>query len=184
VSRPGETAGDFAARVDQALREQRDVAVGKLRVKYAPKLAALQERVRRAQERVEREESQYGHQKVQTAISIGATVLGALFGRKIVSSTSVGRAATAMRGASRAGRERKDVGRAKENLAHVREQLAQLEKEFEAEVQRLRPAGPSAQEAVQPLRIRPRKSDIAVAEVAVAWIPWKLSADGCVEPLP
>ena len=78
----------------------------KLRKKYQPKLARLTDRIRRAEQRFQREQEQYSQLKTQTAISIGSTILGALFGRKLTSASGVGRATTAMRGAGRATRER------------------------------------------------------------------------------
>ena len=83
VSRPGEAEGDFKISLRAAVREERDLAVEKLRQRYAPKLARLQERIRAADQRVEVEQSQYTQKRAQTAISIGATVVGALFGRKL-----------------------------------------------------------------------------------------------------
>ncbi|HOC19536.1 MAG TPA: hypothetical protein PKK95_14790, partial [Vicinamibacterales bacterium] len=84
VSNPGETEGDFRVRLQQAARERRDEAVADLRERYAKRLAQLQDRLRRAQEAREREQNQASTQKMQTAISFGATLLGALMGRKKV----------------------------------------------------------------------------------------------------
>jgi hypothetical protein len=52
------------------------------------------------QEPQTRETGQAKQQYVQTAISVGATLLGALLGRKTVSTSALGRATTAARGAS------------------------------------------------------------------------------------
>src|SRR6185436_17642543 len=90
-SGPGESEAEFRARLVHAGREQRDGKVEALRQKYAPKLARADAAVRRAEEQVERQQAQYGGQKVQTVISVGATVLGALLGRRL-GSGSVGRA--------------------------------------------------------------------------------------------
>jgi len=99
VSKPGESERDFRIRLQQAAHEQRDQSVERLRQKYAPKITALQERIRRAEQAVEREAEQAKQSGIQTAISVGATLLGAFMGRKAVSATTVGRAATAARGA-------------------------------------------------------------------------------------
>ena len=72
-------------RFNGRLPEARDEALDDLREKYTKRLTRLDEKIRRAEERVEREESQYSQQKMQTAISIGASLVGALFGRKIAS---------------------------------------------------------------------------------------------------
>ena len=73
---------------------------------------ALAERLRRAEQAVDREQQQASDQKLQTAVSMGATVLGALFGRKAVSIGTLGRATTAARGVGRTMKEDSDVKRA------------------------------------------------------------------------
>lgn len=97
TSRPGEDRAAMMVRVRDAMHEKRDLELEKLRKPYAPKLKRLEDKIRTAEARLEREKSQYSGQKFQTAISIGATVLGALFGRKVASVGTVGRAGTAAR---------------------------------------------------------------------------------------
>ena len=63
-SQAGESEGDFRVRLQQAAREQRDLRIEKLRKTYAPKLRSLQDRIRRAEQRVQREQSQYSHSKM------------------------------------------------------------------------------------------------------------------------
>ncbi|MDQ3097476.1 MAG: ATP-binding protein, partial [Chloroflexota bacterium] len=121
------------AAVDLKRREERDAAVEKLRTRYAPKLRGAQEKVRNAAQVVERESGQAQGAKVQTAVSIGATVLGALFGRKLGTGT-IGRGTTAARGAARAMEQQQDVERAKEDLEAAEQQLARLEEELQAEI--------------------------------------------------
>jgi hypothetical protein len=170
VSKPGETEGDFRARLAVSLREKRDVEVEKLRRTYAPKLATVQEQLRRAQARVAAEKSQMGQQAMQTAISIGATVLGAFFGRKTMSVGNMGRAATAMRGAGRTLRERGDIQRADESVAAVQSRLDALEQEFSQETLRIQTGCDPASLDITTTRIRPRKTDITVPVIALAWI--------------
>src|SRR5262249_6117072 len=152
ISKPGESETDFRARIGQAGREKRDEAVAKLRDKYAPKIAALQERIRRAEQTVERESEQVTHQGIQTAISIGATLIGAILGRKAVSATTLGRATTAARGAGRILKERQDVGRAQESTEALRAQLAELEAAVKAESDQIGATGEAAIEALETVR--------------------------------
>ncbi len=126
-------ASDAVAESDQKSREQRDAALEKLRAQYAPKLHKLKERVRNAEQVVQREEGQARGAKVQTAISAGATILDALIGRK-VSRTSLGRATTAARGAQRAMQQEEDVKAAKEDLASAQAEYERLEQELVAKV--------------------------------------------------
>jgi hypothetical protein len=182
-SREDETEGDFRGRLNHLQHEKRDLAIEKLRKQFSPKLAGLEERLRKAQVRVDREKSQYGQQKVQAAISVGATVLGALFGRKTLSTGTVGRATTSMRGFGRTAREREDVARAVQEVEVIRTRLADLERQFQSEAARVQGDFEPEDIVLQEIRIRPRKTDIRMEGLALVWTPWGVSRDGIAEPL-
>ncbi len=183
ISEAGETEGDFRARLQQVAREQRDLQVEKLRKKYTPKLARLQDRIRKTEQRIGKEAAQYGQQKMQTAISVGATLLGALFGRKVASVGNVGRASTAMRGVGRASREKQDIARAREDLAAQQKMLEDLEKEFESETLEVATGLDASTLSLEQIDVRLRKSDTMVESVGLVWMPWRVGPDGIAEPL-
>jgi hypothetical protein len=182
VSRPGETEGDFRVRLAQAAREKRDQDVESLRKRYAPKAASLQDRIARAEQRTEVEKSQYDQQKIQTAISMGATILGAFFGRKLTSAGNVGRATTAMRGVGRAAREREDLGRALESAEELRGQLLALEAELQEEISGIQRSTDPMALSMEEIAIHPRKADISITRLALVWTPWKVNRDGTSGP--
>jgi hypothetical protein len=182
TSAPGEPDGEFRARLALAARERRDSAVEDLRRKYAPKLQAFEDRERRAQERIAREQSQLTQQKFQTAISVGASILGAFMGRKTLSVTNMNRAATAVRSATRVGRESSDVDRADDNLDVIRQQHADLQRQFDADTAALERSLDVSTLSFRTVQVTPRKSDIAVGEVAIVWAPWRTGADGFPAP--
>jgi hypothetical protein len=163
ISQPGESERDFRARLSQGGRESRDAELDKLKAKYLPKQQAL---------------DQVKDAALQTAISVGATLLGALGGRKLVSSSTLGRATTAARGASRSMREQQDVGRAQDTIESIDQQIAALNAEFEAKVAELQGAGDPTAEPLETLSIKPKKADIAVQLVALAWTPHWRDAQG------
>jgi len=174
VSKPGESERDFRVRLQQTGREQRDQAADVLRRKYAPKIAALQDRVRRAEQQKEKQEAESRASQVQAAISVGASILGAFLGRKAISSTNIGRATTAIRGAGRVLKENQDVGRAEDNVAAAQRQLDDLEAQFQAESEALAAAIDPLNETFDDVVIKPAKANIAVKLVALAWMPhWR-----------
>jgi hypothetical protein len=181
-SKIGESEGDFRGRLAHIMHEKRDLEVEKLRKRYAPKLARMQERVRKAQVRVEREKAQYGQQKVQTAVSVGATLIGAIFGRKTVSAGTIGRATTSMRGAGRIAREKQDIARAQREVQVINDKLVALEEEFQAEIADLKMDFQPEDLELNELLIRPRKTDITISRFALVWMPWKISQAGFAEP--
>lgn len=180
VSHPGEPEREFRLRLQQATREQRDKALDALRQKYAPKIAALQERLRRAVQVKERQQTESRSSQIQAAITVGASILGAFLGRKTISATNIGRATTAIRSAGRVMKESQDVGQAEENIAVLQQQLADLEAQFKSESDALAAAIDPLNEKLEPITIRPTKANIAVKLVALAWAPHWRASDGTV----
>jgi len=168
-SHAGESERDFRARLQQASRESRDEALERLRKKYAPKQAALDEKLRRAQQTVQREREQATGQKLQTAISVGATLVGALFGRKSLSTSTIGRATTAARGVGRTMKESEDIGRAQETVAAVEAQRQKLDEELRAETATL-DASSGATERLETIAVKPKKSNVTVKLIALVWM--------------
>ena len=176
---PGESEGDFRARLAQGLRELRDREVAKLREKHAAKLKSLEGRLRRAADRAEREQAQYAQRKLDTAVSIGTSILGAIFGGRSVAAT---RAGSAARSAGRVFSERGDVARADESLESLTAERDALLKGIEQEAAALAASLDPANVALEKLRIAPRKSDIAIGRVGIAWEPWRAGPDGFPRP--
>jgi hypothetical protein len=175
TSTPGESEGDFRARLGQALREHRDREVTRLREKHGAKLQALEKRLQTAMQRVEREQSQYSQRKLDTVISIGTSVLGAIFGGRSAATT---RAGSAARSAGRVFSERGDVARAGESLESLTAEREELLKRIEQDAAELTAALDPAGIALERLRVAPRKPDIAIGRIAIAWEPWRNAADG------
>jgi hypothetical protein len=178
-SKPGESERDFRVRLQQAFREQRDGSVNALRQKYAPKEAALQEKIRRAESAVDREAAQARTAGFQTAVSLGSTLLSFLGGgRRKISSSTIGRASTAARGASRSLEQQGDVGRAKENVKAYQQQLADLQQQFDDETAALQAKIDPQSEAFETVTIRPKKTDISVQFLALLWAPYWQDTQG------
>ncbi len=174
VSKPGESERDFRVRLQQSGREARDKGAESLRQKYAPKIATLQDRIRRAELAREKQQAESRSSQVQAAISVGASILGAFMGRKTISATNIGRATTAIRSAGRVMKESKDVGAAEENVAAIQQQLADLEAQFKSESEALAAATDPLNEKLETISIKPTKANIAVKLVALAWTPhWR-----------
>lgn len=171
TSTSGESERDFRLRVQQLSREIRDAETESLRKKYTTKMTGLEDRVRRAEQAVAREEEQAKQQKFQTVISLGATVLSAFLGRKAVSSSSMTKATSTIRGMSRSMKESQDIDRAGENVEALQQQLADLEKEFTKETEAIASQIQVQSETFDTITIRPKKSHITVELLGLGWVP-------------
>jgi hypothetical protein len=181
-SRTGESERDFRIRLQQAAREERDRASAEIRQKYAPKIGAMQERLRKAQQAVEREQQQAQAQTLQTVISVGSGLLGAFLGRKVVSKTTLNSAAQAARAMSRTYKERQDVDRYGESVEAVQQQLDDLNNQFQTEVNALGSKIDPATEQFETISIKPKKTGISVRLLTLCWAPYRKNASGELKP--
>ena len=179
VSKPGESERDFRIRVGQSAREQRDDMVDKLKKKYQAKINTLEERVRKAQQAVDREAEQQKQQQMQTVINVGSTLLGAFMGKGL-GAGAIGKAATTAKSAGRIFKEKDDVNRAKDSVATHQQTLEDMEAEFKAELDELAAKTDPATEELQKISLRPAKKDIVIKLVGLAWLPYRRSQDGTV----
>jgi hypothetical protein len=170
VSKPGESERDFRVRLQHAARETRDEQVATLRQKYATKMQALEERQRKAEQAVAREQEQVTSSRVQTGISLATTVFGAMFGRKALSASTLGRATTAARGVGRSMKESQDVGRAQENVAALQAQKEELETSLQAEIAAVEAEHGSAGETIETISVKPKRTGLQVKLVALTWV--------------
>ena len=171
TSAASESERDFRIRLQNVFREGRDASTDKLRGDYARKLATAQENIRRAEEAVAREQSQASQAKVDTVISVGSAILGAVFGRGKISASTVSKAATAVRGAGRAVQQSGDVGRASETVEARQQQYAALEAELQQKVDALTGGYDAQQETLDRVLIKPKSGDVRVQLCALAWVP-------------
>jgi hypothetical protein len=182
VSRAGESERDFRIRLGEAAREQRDARAAELRKKYGARIAALDERLRRAQQAMTREQEQVTRTGIEAGISVVGSILGAVLGRKGISATDIGRATTAARGAGRVLKERQDVGRAQETVAAVQRERDDLDAKLRAELAEMETKADPLTAQLEPVVVKPKKADVSVRLVTLAWAPHRQDPKGGLTP--
>ena len=170
TSKAGEEERDFKGRVQDARRAARDEEVEALRRKYGAKRDALAERVRKAAAAVDREQQQASDSKTQTMLSFGAAAIGAMLGRKVFNTGTLGRATTAARGVGRSMKEAGDVKRASENVAALQAQIAEMDALVTQETQQIA-ARFDAPVDVERVPLAPKRGQVTVQFVALGWDP-------------
>lgn len=179
VSEPGESERDFRMRMSLASHELRDQRVDALRSKYGSRFRTVQEKIDRARERLEAEQTQANRSTWDFAASVGDSLLGALLGRKTKATTTVSKTA---RSARKVAHQRGDINAAAAALEQARQEHAQLDAEFRREVDRIEAAFTPEHIVLEPRVIRLRRKDLADVAVALAWLPWVVGPDGAAGP--
>ena len=159
-SRPYESLADFKVRLSDLLNDKKEQEIEKLQTRYGKKEKTLLTRLARAEERLEKEQSD----TTGSIFNAGVAVLGALFGR--ASTAKVGRAIS--RG-QRIFKEKGDVSRAQERVNEIKEDIEQLEYELEDKIDELADKYDVENLTIEEFAIKLRKTDIEVNNIAIVW---------------
>ncbi|MDH3265944.1 MAG: DUF87 domain-containing protein [Gammaproteobacteria bacterium] len=177
-----ETEGDFRARLQTFANEQRDLAVAKIRKRYAGKTSTLENRLLRAQQAIDRESQQAAKKKLDTAVSFGTAILSAVLGRKRVSAASASKFGTAIRSASGARKESADIKRAEESASNVKAEIEALSRDLEKEVAALETSFDAHSEKLEEIVVRAKSTDIHVPLIGLLWMPYQADEKGRLTP--
>jgi hypothetical protein len=166
---PEESERDFRIRLRERARELRDEATDELRERFGKKKKSLDTKIYRARQKVERETEQYQEKKRDSLLHLGASVLSAVLGgrRRLGSS----RTATSLSRMGRLSGEKEDIRRAQEDLERLTEEYRQLEQEFQDEVAEIGERFDPEREKLEVHEAAPRRTDVRVHLVALAWKP-------------
>ena len=163
-SGPDEEEADFLVRVRDALDDLKEEAIDKLKERYAKKEERLQDQLRRARGQIEKEKAD----QTSSLISVGASILGALFGGRGLSASKVG---TAINRSGRVLKERGDLSRAEAKVQEILDKIDALEEELAEKIDEIDEKYTLENYPVETFSLRPKKSNIAIEEIALVWRP-------------
>ncbi|TWU08253.1 ATP-binding protein [Stieleria varia] len=161
----------------QQLREKRDLEMEKLRDKIDSKIKSLESKMRTAEDRIEREEAQYGQAKWSSLVTVGSSILGAFMGGRRSG------VATAARGIGRATQQKDDIRRAEEALEMLQSDREELEAELARDIDDLGKRFDIDLVKLETTEIPPRKSDLKTEDPFILWTPWQVDSSGIASPL-
>lgn len=170
-SQPGESEAQFRQRVVDCLREKKEEETGKLKEQYQSRRQVLEGRLEKAYDRIEKEKGDVRARGIDTALSFGVAVFGALFGRKALSVTTASRSAQGMRNAGRVMKEKGDVRRAGEEVERIEGEIAALAQELQGKIEEISDRNGQEDFPLETFTINPRRSDIFDVKVFVQWEP-------------
>ena len=171
VASPGETEPQFNKRISDLLREKKETEADKIKERYEKKQRQLNIRLEKAYARVDKEKGDVKAKGIDTALSIGATIFGALFGRKTLSVSNANRTVRSARGAGRVLKEQGDVQRAEDAVALILEDVDALAQELQEKLSLLAVRFDRENYDLETINITPRHSDIYDLQLHLVWEP-------------
>jgi hypothetical protein len=168
-SKPGESEGEFRARLAHAARELRDEEVDKLRAATAKKTATIENRIQAAEARLAKEKAESSAAKMQAGVSVLGGLLGGLLGRKMNMSVLT-RGSSAIGRATSAYKQHQDVAMAGERVEDLAREMETMRAEAEKEIQRISEQYDSANLKLESETLKPTKTNVKVEQVALLWM--------------
>jgi hypothetical protein len=170
---PGEGERAFRIRLQQAARERRDAEVDALEKKYGDRIDRLEDRLRKQERDLIADEAEYDARKREEHLTMGETVLSFFMGRRRTRAVST--IATKRRLAEKAKLE---IEETRDEIAELDEEMAELKEELEEEAKAITQKWVDLLDDVTTEEIQPRRSDVDVRLVALAWLPsWLITYD-------
>jgi len=179
----GATEGEARIFFSQGIRELRDLESEKVRSKFTTRAQALEKKIRDAGDRLMKEQAEYKDATMNSAITIGSTILGAFFGKKLGSRSNVSKTSTAMRGATKATQARAEVGRAEETMNQLQIDLEDLNHEIKISLDDIAAKYEVTKIVLKETIVTPRKADLKTKPIMLLWMPWQIDEQGIASPL-
>ena len=166
VSKAGESKEQFLARLQDKANELLEAKTDELVRKFAATKAKIDEKLRKANEKIAKEKSDFMGQGLNTALSIGGAILGLFGGSK----TSVlSRAISGAKSAGRVLNENSQLKNASEQKELIEDELKNLSISFNNEIAALKAEYDIQNIKIEIKQISPKKSDIFDENVILAW---------------
>ncbi len=170
-SEPNESESQFRQRIALQLREARDSEIEKLREQFSKKLATLENKLQRAELKIQKEAEQASGKTMNAIIGAGTAIFSAFFSRKKVSVTNARRLGSAISKAKGALDERNDVGFAKEQVEIIQADIDSLSAQFEKEQQAINQRFESGNADLETVQLYPKATGVQVIAFGIAWQP-------------
>lgn len=168
-----ESEREFLARLQQTARERRDGEIDDLEDKYAKKLDKLTNKLEGLELDLESDKAEYDARKREEMVGVGESALSFFLGRRRTSSIS-----TITRKRRLTAKAKHNIKETTQDIEDVKEDISQLESELKMAIGDITKRWDSVLEGVTDLEVRPRRADVDVRRMAIAWTPyWKVDGE-------
>lgn len=170
---PGEDEAAFLGRARLVAREQRDLEVDKLNRKIEVKLERLEKKLVREERELDEDQAEHKSRKSQELLSAGETLLGmfGMLGRK-----RKGGLSSAARRRRMTSRAKEDIRESQQEIASLEDELARMRDQLADDVAAISEKWDDVLANVESFEVAPRRSDVRIDVVALAWAPVWISA--------
>ena len=166
VQKPDEDERAFKIRVQQAAREARDDEVDKLEAKYAKSLDRLEDKRRKKELELNKEEAKYAARQREEITGIGESVLSFFSSRRRKSLIS-----GAMTKRRLTGEAKSEIEETQAEIEDIEKEIAEVKQELAEASQAISTRWDEAVADITTVEIKPRRVDVEVSLTGLGWLP-------------
>ena len=171
ISRPGESAEDFAARCDAAADDGADAATAVVAKRLEAKITRARDALAAAEDKVDQAEATQSSRRNDELLSGAGDLLGAVFGGRRSARSIASKVGSVTRRRGRSTEAAKRTETAANRLAEKADALDALEAELADSIAAIADDWDAKAAAVETVEIPLEKSDITVSDLSLVWIP-------------
>jgi hypothetical protein len=168
VSRAGESEAEFKLRLATELLASKNSDVAKAKDDSEKEIAKLDQKIAQAESRISRQKSQFWSRILEALLSLLNMVSQISGSRKWTSSRNVSSTKATARNAGRIAQDHEAMSNLSQQVEDYKQQKADREEQLTQELAAIE--AKYAQPAIEKHPVPPRKSDIAVTSVKLAWV--------------
>lgn len=168
-SSPSESREEFYLRLSDKCNEILEDETAKLTEKFQKEKARLEDKLNKALLKLDKEQKEVKSKGLEAAISVGTSIIGAIFGRNLLSRTNLGKVASSAKSANKILKERDDVKLSEQTVAEINADIEALMAKFEEEVGKLKEKNDVKNIDINEIEISPKNSDIYDEKVVILW---------------
>jgi len=170
-SRPDESDSQFQQRIVDSLREKKEEEVDRLEQKYQARQEGINRRLEKLYARLEKEKGDVWAKGIDTVLSFGVALFGAIAGRRALSVSTATRSARGVRSAGRVLKEKGDVRMVADEVRSLEQESADLALELQEKRAEVVDRYAAEKFPVEQFAITPRRSDIYDVQICLQWEP-------------
>jgi hypothetical protein len=171
VGRPGETPEAFAERCRAAATERADAETATLRDKYEAKVRRLEQQLSAAEGRVDVLESERKGRLGQEVLGTAGSILGGFLGGRRNAGSILSSLGTAAGRRTRSAASAKRADAAQDRVEQLQAEHDRVEQELGDEVAAITERWDAVAAAVDTVAVALERTDVALAQLVLVWIP-------------
>ena len=158
----------FAIRLRDAARERRDSEIQKIQSDYESKIRKVEEKMKSLNRTIQSGQAEVQARKREEILGAGTAVLGFFMGRKSLSGIT-----TTSRRVRMTEKAQSDVAQTQAKLTDLQKDVDELEAELKQAVDKVTNKWDNVPNEVTSIEVRPKRSDVKIDLLALAWVPIK-----------